>query len=480
MTPAARSATSAIASQTALDSTQVVEAAAGTGKTTALVKRIVSVIRSGVDVDRDRRRDVHGEGGRRAEAEAARSDRTGAARRSGRRTIPRRWPPSSDALRPSRRGARQHDPHVLRGPAARAAGRGAHRSALRRPDRVPGGSHLRRGVPDVAARRSCCRREKACVDRCAAPRDGTSAATWTRTDRCSAYGTPAGRSCSGATTPAAWSRDPDWDRERAIDALLQAVEIVSALSPERALARRSGYKNLTAVRALASRLPGHASRACSTTTAGSRRSSTCRKNRELARSTREAAGLRARRLARADSRRAGAVDRVALTSFQQAADADLASQTARRPRGSRRGVRRRQAGARGARFPGSPGPGPRSRPRQCRRPRSELPGASRRCSSTSSRTPIRFRPSCSCCSRRTSRASTRRTLTGERAVVRPGALFIVGDPKQSIYRFRRADVGVYRDVCASLEAGGATRVQLQASFRATPTSSARSTPPSRP
>jgi ATP-dependent helicase/nuclease subunit A len=49
-----------------------------------------------------------------------------------------------------------------------------------------------------------------------------------------------------------------------------------------------------------------------------------------------------------------------------------------------------------------------------------------------------------------------------------GKLFLVGDPKQSIYRFRRADVGVYRSVYEQLEAAGARRVTLRASFRARP------------
>ena len=50
----------------------------------------------------------------------------------------------------------------------------------------------------------------------------------------------------------------------------------------------------------------------------------------------------------------------------------------------------------------------------------------------------------------------------------PGRLFIVGDPKQSIYRFRRADVGIYRDVCARLEQSGARLVKLTTSFRSVP------------
>ena len=49
--------------------------------------------------------------------------------------------------------------------------------------------------------------------------------------------------------------------------------------------------------------------------------------------------------------------------------------------------------------------------------------------------------------------------------LRPGALFIVGDPKQSIYRFRRADVGAYRRIAEGLGAEGARSVTLQRSFR---------------
>jgi ATP-dependent exoDNAse (exonuclease V) beta subunit len=54
------------------------------------------------------------------------------------------------------------------------------------------------------------------------------------------------------------------------------------------------------------------------------------------------------------------------------------------------------------------------------------------------------------------------------AVPVPGRLFIVGDPKQSIYRFRRADVGIYREVCEHLGRCGAKRLNLTTSFRSVP------------
>ncbi|MBI3667038.1 MAG: UvrD-helicase domain-containing protein [Acidobacteria bacterium] len=48
----------------------------------------------------------------------------------------------------------------------------------------------------------------------------------------------------------------------------------------------------------------------------------------------------------------------------------------------------------------------------------------------------------------------------------PGKLFVVGDPKQSIYRFRRADVILYQAVRNALTARGAGLVHLTKSFRA--------------
>jgi ATP-dependent helicase/nuclease subunit A len=62
-----------------------------------------------------------------------------------------------------------------------------------------------------------------------------------------------------------------------------------------------------------------------------------------------------------------------------------------------------------------------------------------------------------------------RDLAGaDDGTLRPGALFIVGDPKQSIYRFRRADVGAYRRIADRLGEGGAVAVRLQTSYRSVP------------
>ncbi|MDP7017591.1 MAG: UvrD-helicase domain-containing protein, partial [Pirellulaceae bacterium] len=48
---------------------------------------------------------------------------------------------------------------------------------------------------------------------------------------------------------------------------------------------------------------------------------------------------------------------------------------------------------------------------------------------------------------------------------RPGSLFVVGDPKQSIYRFRRADILTYAKVRSIIESAGGAVVPLAANFR---------------
>ena len=47
----------------------------------------------------------------------------------------------------------------------------------------------------------------------------------------------------------------------------------------------------------------------------------------------------------------------------------------------------------------------------------------------------------------------------------PGKLFAVGDPKQSVYRFRRADVALYRQIVNGLGTRGVERRSLQSSLR---------------
>ncbi|MBF6600840.1 MAG: UvrD-helicase domain-containing protein [Dehalococcoidia bacterium] len=50
------------------------------------------------------------------------------------------------------------------------------------------------------------------------------------------------------------------------------------------------------------------------------------------------------------------------------------------------------------------------------------------------------------------------TSDWRRARLRPGSLFVVGDPKQSIYRFRRADIAMYDDVKQHVFGGEVRRI----------------------
>ena len=57
----------------------------------------------------------------------------------------------------------------------------------------------------------------------------------------------------------------------------------------------------------------------------------------------------------------------------------------------------------------------------------------------------------------------------KRCIPRPGSLFVVGDPKQSIYRFRRADIMIYNEVRRIITDGGrGEKLELSSNFRSRP------------
>jgi ATP-dependent helicase/nuclease subunit A len=58
--------------------------------------------------------------------------------------------------------------------------------------------------------------------------------------------------------------------------------------------------------------------------------------------------------------------------------------------------------------------------------------------------------------------------TWEQVTLSPGRLTIVGDPKQSIYRFRRADIATYQRVVEIVERAPHLAAQLSASYRSAP------------
>lgn len=52
--------------------------------------------------------------------------------------------------------------------------------------------------------------------------------------------------------------------------------------------------------------------------------------------------------------------------------------------------------------------------------------------------------------------------------IRPGALFVVGDPRQSIYRFRRADISIYNRMRRAIVSSSGNILTLTTSFRSLP------------
>ena len=404
----------------ALDETFAVEAAAGTGKTTVLVDRIVNVLASGrTTVERivavtftekaagELKLRLRAELETRRQASATAGDAA-----SARGARPRRWPTwSRRTSAPST---------VLRRPAARAAGRGARRSAVHDADRAAGAGAVRRRVPRLAAGRSSRRRRRACAARCAA-------AASTTTGRSAASSAPRGRWPSGATS----RRRGDRGRVRSGRARRRARRRASSRSrastetPADYRGRRC-YRRHRAGAPRRRRGRGCRSRSRPRDYDGLEAQLVALDSYKFRTSAHGAADqpVRARRAARRGARRArgagGAARGVQVRRRRRSRGA-----AARRAGHGDRRLRSGEGARRRARLPRSAGARARPRARHARRCAPRFSSASRTCSSTSSRTPIRCRPRSCCCSRPTIRP--RRDWRAVRPA--PGKLFVVGDPE---------------------------------------------------
>ena len=370
----------------------------------------------------------------------------------------RRAPPARRRARAARARADRHDPRVLRRPAPGAAGRGGRRPAVRDRGARRGGAaaraRVRRLVPE-RARRSARRR---------APVAAPALARARRAQRARDAVRRRAPLVEHRDYTARWRRDP-FDRERAIDAVMHELDALAELAPRASHPDDWLAKNLANVARFVS------------------------ENRR-----REAVRGRDHDALEAELRepREDAQDRVALQGPNRRdfgpgvlradvlARRDAAKQQLdradRRLRRRPRGVPAARAAARWwSATKSTSAPRACSTSSICSCARATCSCATRRCapssraasptsSSTSSRTPIRSRPRSCCCSSPTIPAQR----DWRAAVPAPGRLFVVGDPKQSIYRFRRADVAMYEQIKERLVAHGAELVLLRASFRAVP------------
>ena len=430
-----------------LGATLFVEAGAGAGKTSSLVDRIVNLVDDGVGIT--------GVAAITFTEKAAAELRTACAGalhggpRHRHRRPPR--PIGSTTRTPDRHPARVRPPGVVRLPhrsrppaglhgARRTRERAGVRGAVGRPPRPP----ARR--PGAAGGR---RRRPRFVELCEF--DGFGCATvCAASPRTSA---PTGTSSPTGSRPR--SRPPRLD----LDRTLALADEIAATVPARD--RRQEPRSPVPVRSPSRSATPAACASRSSRPGGARAFSgriRCPATRRTGRSTGRRGGARRRARGRFDFG----------DELQRLLDGVRRQRRLLAGRDHRpvRARRRTRAGAAGpARVPRPPRARPaRSRSAARRDVREPAPRrATRGSCSTSSRTPTRSRSRSPSGSPAPARRADARTPTGATVAGRPGRLFFVGDPKQSIYRFRRADIA---HVPAARPIRSApTRSQLTANFR---------------